>query len=35
VLTKGFLIAPFALLAFAAQSPETVTPEGPATLYSD
>ena len=32
---KGFLIAPLALLAFAAQSPETLTPEGPATLYSD
>jgi len=35
VSTKGFLIAPLALLAFVAQSPETVTPEGPATLYSD
>ena len=32
---KRFLIAPVALLAFAAQSPETLTPEGPATLYSD
>ena len=32
---KGFLIAPVALLAFVAQSPETLTPEGPATLYSD
>ena len=33
--TKPFLIAPVALLAFAAQSPETLTPEGSATLYSD
>src|SRR3954452_14205188 len=33
--TKDFMIAPVALLAFAAQSPETFTPEGPATLYSD
>lgn len=32
--TKGFLIVPNALLAFAAQSPETLTPEGLATLYS-
>src|ERR1700754_2167292 len=32
---RRFLIGPVALLAFAAQSPETVTPEGPATLYSD
>ena len=32
---KGFLIVPVALLAFAPQSPETLTPEGPATLYSD
>jgi hypothetical protein len=31
---KAFLIAPLALLAFAAQAPETLTPEGPATLYS-
>src|SRR3954465_5014928 len=29
------LIVPAALLAFAAQSPDTLTPEGPATLYSD
>ena len=35
VAAKRFLIAPVALLAFAAQSPETLTPEGPATLYSD
>jgi hypothetical protein len=35
VSAKGFLIVPVALLAFAAQSPETLTPEGPATLYSD
>ncbi len=33
--TRRFLIAPVALLAFAAQSPETLTPEGPATLYSN
>jgi hypothetical protein len=32
---KVFLIAPVALLAFAAQSPDTLTPEGPATLYRD
>ena len=32
---KRFLIAPVVLLAFAAQGPETLTPEGPATLYSD
>jgi hypothetical protein len=34
---KRFLIAPVALLAFAQAnpSPETLTPEGPATLYSD
>jgi hypothetical protein len=32
---KRLLIAPVALLAFAAQSPDTLTPEGPATLYSD
>jgi hypothetical protein len=35
VPAKSLLIAPIALLAFAAQSPETLTPEGPATLYSD
>jgi hypothetical protein len=35
VSAKGFVIIPVALLAFAAQSPETLTPEGPATLYSD
>jgi hypothetical protein len=35
VRAKPLLIAPVALLAFAAQSPETLTPEGPATLYSD
>src|SRR3954447_2290101 len=29
------LIVPAALLAFAAQSPDTLTPQGPATLYSD
>ena len=33
--SKHFLIAPVALLAFAAQTPDTLTPEGPATLYSD
>lgn len=32
---KGLLIVPVALLAFAPPSPETLTPEGPATLYSD
>ena len=32
---KRLLIAPVVLLAFAAQGPETLTPEGPATLYSD
>ena len=32
---KSLLIAPIALLAFTAQSPGTLTPEGPATLYSD
>lgn len=34
---KRFLIAPVALLAFAqaSPSPESLTPEGPATLYSD
>ena len=32
---KRFLIAPVALLAFVAQGSETLTPEGPATLYSD
>lgn len=31
---KGLLIAPVALFAFAQPSPETLTPEGPATLYS-
>jgi hypothetical protein len=35
VSAKGFLIVPVALLAFAAQNRETLTPEGPATLYSD
>ena len=35
VSAKSFLIAPVALLAFAAQGPDTLTPEGPATLYSD
>jgi hypothetical protein len=35
VTAKGLLIAPVALLALAAQSPETRTPDGPATLYSD
>lgn len=29
------VIVPVALLAIGAQSPETLTPEGPATLYSD
>jgi hypothetical protein len=33
--TKGLLIAPAVLLASAAQAPDTVTPDGPATLYSD
>ena len=32
---KGLLIVPVALLAFVPSSPETLTPEGPATLYSD
>ena len=32
---KRFLIAPVVLLAFAAQGQETLTPEGPATLYRD
>ena len=32
---KHFLIAPVALLALAQAPPETLTPEGPATLYSD
>jgi hypothetical protein len=33
--SKHFLMAPLAVLAFTAQSPDTLTPEGPATLYSD
>ena len=32
---KRLLIGPVALLAFAQVSGETVTPEGPATLYGD
>ncbi len=32
---KRFLIAPVALLAFAQANPETLTPDGPATLYDD
>ena len=32
---KRLLIGPMALLAFAQVSGETVTPEGPATLYAD
>jgi hypothetical protein len=35
VSAKAFLITPLALLAFTAQAPDTLTPEGPATLYSD
>jgi hypothetical protein len=35
VSAKGLLIVPVALLAFAPPSPETLTPEGPASLYSD
>lgn len=33
--TTGLLIAPAALFALAAQAPDTLTPDGPATLYSD
>jgi hypothetical protein len=32
---KAFLLAPLALLALTSQSPDTLTPDGPATLYSD
>ena len=35
MLAKRFLVVPVALLAFVGQVPETLTPEGPATLYSD
>ena len=35
MVAKRFLIAPLALLALAAQSDETRTPDGPATLYSE
>jgi hypothetical protein len=35
VRARCLLIAPIALLAFVAQGPETLTPDGPATLYSD
>jgi hypothetical protein len=34
VTAKRLLIAPLAVLAVTAQGPETVTPDGPATLYS-
>ncbi|WP_028063755.1 hypothetical protein [Solirubrobacter soli] len=32
---RRLLIAPLAVLAFAAQGPDSFTPDGPATLYSD
>jgi len=35
VRAKGLLIVPMALVGFSAQAPDTLTPDGPATLYSD
>jgi len=32
---RALLIAPVALFALTAQAPDTLTPDGPATLYSD